>query len=208
MTTNGDPDPLVTGPQSATYSCPDNSRTRPWISRDKIEVFFTAVIAFATASYAVVSCNELSTMRTSIERAERAWVAPLPIKITEVKDKLPIFSLPYQNSGKSPAFNSDVIGKTATGGPIPENDACKLTKRANGGPVIYPGVTYITTFQNINAAIAKQIEAARTGGAIFYMLGCLRYDDAFGNQRFSKFCQLFVPEENVFKFCDGGNDAS
>jgi hypothetical protein len=92
---------------------------------------------------------------------------------------------------------------------VSQNTACDgWPNISRNGPMVLPGATYGVNFSSDPLPTQASTEAVLKGSVGMYLLGCVRYWDAFGKIHHTKFCQFFSPSDGQFNYCQGSNDAA
>jgi hypothetical protein len=149
---------------------------------------------------------------------ERLWIGPRITRLLSLEPLKPVrFTTDFQNSGKSPALGVHVVVMNVSGVPptddvhsmrVSQNTACDgWPNISRDGPMVLPGATYGVNFSSDPLPTQASTEAVLKGSVGMYLLGCVRYWDAFGKIHDTKFCQFFSPSDGQFNYCQGSNDA-
>lgn len=104
-----------------------------------------------------------------------------------------------RNAGHTPAYR---VSHTCSAGilpmPLPDNfDLPQPTQPARGGGVIGPGQSRILSAMIEELVPDDEVDAIKAGtGRALYIWGSVTYEDAFGEPRYTNFCQALIWQPN------------
>ncbi|MGH6673154.1 MAG: hypothetical protein ACRECV_14435 [Xanthobacteraceae bacterium] len=217
--------------------CKPNYPKKKYFSQPENRVAFATLIILGiyTGITILLWCNsadQVQISRDSEIASNRAWIAPLTIKL--IKDEvirpnqIITYVLSYENTGHSPALETtfedneekrlpfdqikDVLAKTPgergfIGNPtcVPGGKAFQEQAAHHGWPAIYPNTPKPYTRPLQSAAPATPDIA--DGHTVQIVRGCFLYNTLNLTQVQSKFCFWLDPSNWKFHRCPYGNDA-
>ena len=169
------------------------------------------------------STRSLTAIIDNFHQEQRAWVGvqeaiPKPPTETAAWNVRIIFF----NSGKTPARNvqsstmfmtSDIPLSRPTADEVKQLEFRPVQSIAPQGRynliigISPPAEASSITQKHGNQTLITQYPYIKSGQLFLYYFGMLKYDDAFGNHRWTQFCILLAnPETGEVGFCDGFND--
>jgi hypothetical protein len=172
-------------------------------SRDP--TFFTAVIAFATVAYVVVSFCQLRALQQGNEQTQRAWITVIATSF-EIKAGMTIKAdITIENAGNTPA----VI--TASGRRLrmqPVGEPLRFTEDPSwrtGGMIVGPK-HHVLSGPIIGPLITQaHIDALKAKTSVLYQYGRIEYRDPFDKPRETRYCHVYDPDRDRFYACGTGN---
>lgn len=183
-----------------------------------------AAAAATAAANAAIESNRLTResneiARKNAEASGRAWILPeIPVVGLQVSRAMPI-TVDFQNYGSTPAFNliaktewtfspaelpHDVVG--APGGAI-----VPPGKKPPVGVAVVAGIHHLPEHGPLEKELAgekgltqEQQDAIVDGRLRLYVGGLIRYDDAYGTGRETRWCTVYSPLGTDFMYCQPG----
>ena len=152
----------------------------------------------------------VAQMRVTEERQLRAYVIIDNLEVTGPKPtgRAPrSYILTIKNFGQTPAYDVDVR-LVYEYGPLEESalPPLDLDSAPRNRTIVGPGGSlYVGCYPP--ATSIDVLNAVHAGTMDLYVRGVIRYGDAFGRQRTTRFCQRRARNGHVMEGCAEGNDA-
>jgi hypothetical protein len=180
---------------------------------------FTFILYRATAKLWEASERQLAHLEVTAERQLRAYVFVTSSEVTNVAegDGIPEAHVVIKNTGQTPAYDLvNVTGIAANRYPpppgliltVPEEELSEGRTKMSLGP----GDVSLSNTSAGRSLTAEQRASVADGTGVVYVYGELRYRDAFGVQRWTKYRLMVGGPAGVrggqLAGCAEGNDAN
>lgn len=165
---------------------------------------FAAIIAFATIAYVIVSSYQWTEIRDAKEVAQRAWII-VSRHVVEMEMGKPLrFTAAIENAGNSPAVLVESVSAARL---IRPPDRLEYDDFSNAKEPEKSTKNILGPKQSIESSVTGPtvvpvlLDALRAQTDFLYRYGRIKYKDAFGKLRTTRYCERYYSEFNRFMAC-------
>jgi hypothetical protein len=150
-----------------------------WTTHDPVS-FYTALLALSTISLWIVTWRGIRRQSKDTRIFQRAYVSVEPGGLTAHRDRDDRLhtTVIFRNVGHLPARNVRWYGTFGN----PEGEDFPVEEPADGKIVLPPGMA---STQRVGTVFTNKLQNS------LFVWGIVKYDDGFGNQRFTRFCHVY-----------------
>jgi hypothetical protein len=198
----------------AKWCVEQEEREKQWTTRRRSQAMmfwsrwsaieqFTGILAIATILLVLTSIKQCSILNETMKVAQRPWVGPIGMRLPDGQNGVLDanndlnFLVDYENSGKEPARNFHHLVDIEEGPPVkdltrltvPDVSACREVTDSEHATV-FPNQPNFLTATRVSPSVSNEALSRIYDGSVgIYVFGCFTYDDGFGTQRTTRFCE-------------------
>jgi len=156
------------------------------------------------------SSRALQATITQLHLDQRAWLGVDNIEGIPTKGQLFTFKVAIKNTGKTPAKNVGGWKHCEIHPKIPNvQAACRkgLNEGLSSNAILNPGGVLLAVFNPSKGQPLQQDFSEIVGSdRLFYVYGCVIYDDVFKNKHWLTYCSYWNEREQGYDPCEKYND--
>ena len=155
-----------------------------------------------------IGAMQLEQQREAMRIERRAWIGVTEMQDLTISAGVPVgFRVIITNSGQTPGFITQSTVR-ARYQPIEETFSAVYTGvNFSSRSVVHPGMRISTGAGEGRPVTETDVAAIRSEGGRFYIFGEIRYQDVFGVEHMTRYCQYVQPDLRTLSWCDSYNEA-